>query len=376
MRFSRTLFGYLSLEILQYTGLGFVTLTTVLVSQNALRRLDDVVSVGATFSDFVVVMRCFVPMLTSYTLPMAFLFGVLFAVSRLSADSELLAMRASGLGVGMLLAPALALGMLVSALTATTMVELEHRAHRQLRTVIETVAARGGFLEPGEFRGFGNRTIYIESRDRSNQLRGVMIADRHDAERPYLIFAERGRFSYDEEQSEFRIDLEQGAIHLEGRDSQRSPYRRISFGSLSYVFDVHSLISGLTAAVRPRQMSSEELRDVIARGAAGEELADYDQRDPVAYELELQRRFAFPVAPILFALIGVPLGMRSSRSARVWGALLSLLVAFGYYFLLSFVQILAEDRWLSPAVALWIPNAVCALLAAVLIRSSNRAAAS
>ena len=123
-------------------------------------------------------------------------------------------------------------------------------------------------------------------------------------------------------------------------------------------------------------MSSEELRDVIARGAAGEELVGYDQRDPVAYELELQRRLAFPVAPILFALIGVPLGMRSSRSARVWGALLSLLVAFGYYFLLSFVQLLAEDRWLAPAVALWIPNAVCALLAAVLIRSSNRAAAS
>lgn len=375
MRLSRTLFGYLSLEILQYTALGFITLTTVLVSQNALRRLDDVVTVGATFSDFLVVMRCFIPMLTSYTLPMAFLFGVLFAVSRLSADSEVLAMRASGLGLGTLLGPALALGLFVSGLTAVTMIELEHRAHRRLRTVIETVAARGGFLEPGEFRGFGHRTIYVESRDRSNQLRGVMIADRHDVDRPYLIFAERGRFSFDEGESKFRIDLAAGAIHLEGSDPKSSPYRRISFDSLSYVFDVQTLISGLTAAVRPRQMSGEELREVIARSRAGEELAGYDQRDPIAYELELHRRFAFPVAPLLFALVGVPLGLRSSRSARVWGTLLSLVVAFGYYSLLSFAQLLAEDRWLAPAVALWIPNAACALLAVVLIRRANRAVA-
>jgi lipopolysaccharide export system permease protein len=372
MRLPRTLFGYVGLEILQYTALGFITLTIVLVSQNALRRLDDVVTVGATLPDFLVVMRCFIPMLTSYTLPMAFLFGVLFAVSRLSADSELLAMRASGLGVGTLLGPAVALGLLISGLTAATMIEFEHRAHRRLRTVIETVAARGGFLDPGEFRGFGRRTIYIESRDRSNGLRGVMISDRQDAERPYVIFAERGQFSFDEQKSVFRLELDEGTLHLEGRDPKRSPYRRISFDSLSYVFDVNSLISGLTAAVRPRQMSATELREVIARGAAGEELVDYDQRDPVAYELELHRRFAFPVAPVLFALIGVPLGLRSSRNARVWGTLLSLLLAFGYYSLLSFAQLLAEDRWLAPAVALWIPNGLCLLLAVVLIRRSNR----
>ena len=56
----------------------------------------------------------------------------------------------------------------------------------------------------------------------------------------------------------------------------------------------------------------------------------------------------------------------------MWGTLLSLVVAFGYYFLLSFAQLLAEDRWLAPVVALWLPNAVCALLAAVLIRRANR----
>ena len=85
------------------------------------------------------------------------------------------------------------------------------------------------------------------------------------------------------------------------------------------------------------------------------------------FQLELQRRLALPMAPMLFALVGVPLGLRRSRGARSWGALLCIAVVFGYYALLSLSQFLGGGGVLSPAIALWLPNAAFGALAAFLL---------
>jgi lipopolysaccharide export LptBFGC system permease protein LptF len=81
----------------------------------------------------------------------------------------------------------------------------------------------------------------------------------------------------------------------------------------------------------------------------------------------LYRRYAAPLAPLLFALVGAPLGMRRRRGARSWGVLLCALVAFGYYMLQSFCELLAEGAWLSPGIAAWVPNLAFLALAVGLL---------
>ena len=96
------------------------------------------------------------------------------------------------------------------------------------------------------------------------------------------------------------------------------------------------------------------------------------ERDPLEYELQIHQRFAMPVAPLLFTLVGVPLGIRQGRSARSTGALLCALVAFAYHALYVTGRYLALQHWVAPALALWVPNVAFAVLALVLLARARR----
>jgi len=381
MRTSRKLSLYIARQILQYCLLALLTLSVVLVSQNALRLLDELVVVGVTPRDLWAVLLCMVAMLAAYTLPLAFLFGVFFAVSRLRAEGEITAMQASGLGPSALLVPALAMGTLFSVATGSVMIGVEHRAHRQLRTIVETLAARGGLLEAGRFREIDGRVFYVRERDRENHLRGVMVSDSSNPDRPFVIFAEKGLVEFDEDLALFRIGLENGAIHISppargapgGNASASSGRaRQISFDHLDYALDVRKLMRSLELAKRPRQMSFEELDAVVARARAGGQLVSLDQKNPVEYELEIQRRFALPIAPLLFAALAVPLGLGRLGGTPTRGVLIGLVLAMGYYGLFSEFRLLARGGWIAPAIALWVPNLVFALLAILLSLRARR----
>ena len=98
MRIARTLSFYVMRETLLYCTLAFLVMTLVLLTQNLLRRLDDLFLVGMTVADVGSVVRLIVPVALSYSIPLAFLVGILLAVRRMSADGELLAMRSTGNG--------------------------------------------------------------------------------------------------------------------------------------------------------------------------------------------------------------------------------------------------------------------------------------
>lgn len=374
MRVSRLLSFYLVKEVLQYGALSFLALTLVLLTQNALRRFEDLVSVGATLSDGVSVLACLVPLLTAYTLPIAFLFGVIIAVSRMSSEGEILAMGASGLGIASLLLPTVGLALAISLLSGWVMVDVEHRAHRELRTLVETLAARGGMLEPGKIRGLAGRTLLVQERDRENNLRGIMISDQTSQDHGFVIFSERGSFAYDEAEYVFRLGLEDGSLHLDPDPDHPTRTRTIAFEALDYAFDVKHLIESLTAAVRPRQMSFEELREVVDHARSGGSLKNLHQKDPIEYELEIHRRYALPLAPVAFALVAVPLALGPLTRTRSRGALASLALGFAYYGLFSQARFLALDGWMASNLALWLPNAAFAALAVHLMWRVRRGA--
>jgi lipopolysaccharide export system permease protein len=371
MRVSRTLSLHLLTEVAQYTVLGFVAFATILVTQNLLRRLEDLVAVGFQARDVIAVLGALLPMLAAYALPVAFLFGVLLAVGRMSGDSEVTAMRACGMGIGALVTPILALGVGVAVGTAWLMIHTEPRARVNLRDVLTSAAARGAILEPGKFRVIGDRVVFVRDRDSENRLRGILIADRSDPTRPFLVFAERGEFVVSQGESQIRLHLEDGDVHVEPADVQQNRYQRIAFRSFDYAFDAAGIFSS-TRDPRPADMTMAQLRDVTDRAAAGDPLADLREKDPLDYALQYHRRLALPVAPLLFALVGVPLGLRRVRGARSWGALLCVAVVFLYYALLSLAQFLAASVSVPAWAALWLPNLAFLALAVPLLRRAQR----
>ena len=118
MRTARTLSLYVMRETLVYGALSFLAVTLVLLTQNLLVRLDELLLIGMNPGDLVRLAACLLPVALSYSIPLAFLVGILLATRRFGSDGELLGMRASGIGADGVLVPNLVLGLCATALLA------------------------------------------------------------------------------------------------------------------------------------------------------------------------------------------------------------------------------------------------------------------
>jgi lipopolysaccharide export system permease protein len=368
MRASGTLSRSIALEIAIYAGLGFASFVLILTVQEFAGRLKDLVEVGLTGSDTWAVIRSVLPVVSSLAVPVGFLFGILVTVGRMSADSELVAMRSCGLGIGSVVLPVFCMAVVISLLTGFLVVRVEPASRLALRGLLQQVASRGAILEPGRFQNVAGRVVYVRSRDR-DQLEQVMVADRTHPGRPFLIFAERGRFRFDPDQVAIHLELDNGDLHL--IEDDRDTHRRIFFRHFDYVIDASSIINTRQDA-RPRELSMAQLSERIAQADAGLLPNDVLKKDPVEYRIHYYRRLALPFAPMIFALLGVPLGMRRSRGVRSWGFLICAGLVSAYYLLFAFGQYLAESGDLPVVYALWLPNAVFAAAALPLLRRAQR----
>lgn len=372
MRASHTLSLYMARQTLLYASLAFFAITLVLISNNLLKRLDNLLMVGFTQADFLVVLRCFIPMVMPYAIPIAVLFGTLLAIRRMVSDAEILAMHSCGVGLHTLVVPAVILGTLVSGLAAYFMLVSEHEARRDLLDLFKGVIRRGSFVRSGEF-GFAEHTvIFTEQHYRNGDLKRIMISDQRNRKYPFTLFAERGHLSFDSELETINIRLQDGEIHLTPRAGEEDHYDRIFFETIDYALDVSSLLRSKSLPERPKQMTLDELRSVAADYRAGKKLRWVAQTDPTAYELEIHRRFALPLAPLIFSLAAVPLGLLFGQRSRAWALPLGFGFGFGYYAISIFLQFLAKQQMLMPVVSLWVPNLLFAGMAIyLLIRARN-----
>ena len=362
-RLPRTIVSYLIREILLYAAIGFALITVVLMSQNLLRHLEEVAGIGFEGRDLLRAIGALTILFMAYALPTAFLLGCLVAIRRMKSDSELLAMQACGIGIGTLLAVALGLGVIASSGTAFLVIEAEHFARGTMRSLVMNVAARGNILQPGRFRRVADRVLYVEDRQPGNQLRGIMIASESGEDTPpYVIFSDRGHFAFDREREMLQIRLDQGDIHLGAITPDDARSQRISFDRLDYEIDIRHLLAEGSVPSRPKQMSLAQLRDARERIQNGSDLSGLDEKNASWYAFEAHRRFALPVAPLLFAVLAVALGASPLPGARSWALAVGTAIAFGYYLCLSFGGQLAEDGLLAAGAAVWGTTALFAVV--------------
>lgn len=369
MRVPWTLSAYILRGVIQYTLIGLAAITVVLVTRNMMRMLDWLIGAGFLLSDLADVLRLLGTMLATYTLPISLLFGVLLAFGRMAGDVEIIAMRACGVGLRQIVLPVAILGALISLLTWKLALEIEPAARRAMVSTAATMLMRGAVVEPGKFTSIGERLLYVDERDPEGALRGVVISDDSNRGLPIMIFAESGDLLLDEQRGALTFRLERGNIHMRPPEDPDGLYQTISFARFDYEIDVTGFLTP-PSNPRAREMSMGELRDTISRIEAGN-LSELREDDPILYSLHFHRRLAGPLAPLLFCLVGVPIGMRRQRGARSWGALLCAGVAFAYYVMQSFCELLATKDWLPAGPAAWIPNLAFVALAIWLLRRAR-----
>jgi LPS export ABC transporter permease LptF len=376
MRIPLRLWRLVLRDVCAYAAIGLLAFGGVFVLQNLLRQLEDLIGLGVRPGDALALLAAVALFLSGYLLPLALLFGVLVALGQLAANNEVRAAGTLGISLAQLATPIFALALLGSWATAALLREQEPAARRRLVEVAAQIAGRGGLIQPGVLSALdrdGERLVLVDARDAVGRLSGVFVADRTDPEHPFIVTAREGEFALDAATRTAHLRLRDGEIQLEtaARDAARS--QRVTFRGLDYAFDV-SAVKLLSKKFRPREMSEPELRAAIARIDGG---AEPGPREPsrAHYEIQLQRRAAVPLAPLVFAGLAVPLGIGQARSGRSRGALICSGVAIAYYVALSAAEYVAKQGLVPAQVALWLPNAMFGALALWLLARARRAEA-
>ena len=344
----KTLYLYIFKELPPPFLLGVTTFTFALLMGRLLRLADMVVAKGVPLADVLRLVLYLLPSFLLVTIPMAFLLAILLAFGRLSGDSEITAMKASGISLYGLLPPVFCFAMLAylaGAFTTVYAVPWGNTSFKRLLVDVVESRASLGIKEKVFNDDFPGMVIYTDNYDQQgHNMTGILIQDERDPLAPSTIFARSGVIVTDPATKIIRLRLDNGSIH---RAQGNSGYRLVEFKNYDLSININQ--NARTANINELDMSLDELRSNLASGR-------FDAKIRRDMELEYHRRFALPFACIVFALVGMPLGIQNQRSGKAAGFSLSIGLLLIYYIVLSAGKALGEKELLTPFLAAWAPN--------------------
>lgn len=323
------------------------------------------------------------PFVVSYALPMGILTGVLLVLGRISADSEVTAMRANGISLLRVARPVLFLGLLGCATTLYVNFESMPWARveydRRLTEYVRADPAR--FIVPQTFiRDFPGYVVYVGDKQ------GAVLRDfwlwRLDKEGRALnmVHAESGRIDYDKEANNFIVILSRASVEDRKReapgDMREPPNIPTVEKTDPIVLSLDHILGRPTIRQKLQWMTYAELQSELGRRELRPINAAYEPKqkaqDVMQVRLVIQDKLTTAVAVLSFALIGVPLGVRVSRRETSAGLGIATLLALGYYFLTVMVGWLSRHPEYRPDLLYWIPNLIFLTLAVRLFRRLER----
>lgn len=386
---------YILLESLTYFSICLFAFTGVLLTIRMLRFASLIVNRGVEFQQIAMVFISIIPTFLQIAIPMSTLLGVMLAFARLSKDSEIIVIRASGIGIGQLIPAVLIFGLVAGMVSLTVALQLEPWGHRRLaQTLFEIARSRStAGLNEGVFNKLGSLTLYTEAIDnRNGDLRHVVVDDKRDPERRQIIFAQSGQIFSDEKNQTISFYLRDGVIH----EQLASRYITTRYDHNHLIMSADQVFDGDTGrrgkawqrmSLAEIRLSLEQLKGVLAENPEAtpdtpltvpdtireQPLSQADVfKEIVRFQIEGVRRFSMPFATLVMALIAMPLGIQPPRTQRTWGAGLSFSLGLGvficYYAMLSIGMAFAENQKLSPPIALWLPNLAVIIFAVYFIR--------
>lgn len=359
--------------------------TFVLMLGNAIRDLLGYVLAGQlALGTFLSLLALLIPFSVYYALPAGMLTGVLLTLGRLSADSEITAMRAAGISLFRLARPIILLGVLGLALglyvNFSAMPQARLQYQRLLADAVQLNPLR--FIVPRTFiRDFPGVVVYV------GEKQGAVLKDfwlwQLDADRrvKQVIRAETGRFDYDVENNILLLTLLRAQIESRNDDHPED----FSLAPLVGTFEKTEQIrlpldklfgrSGLQQKLKWMtydQLRAEEVRLAALTPTIPPEKMREHHRSEMKVQLILQEKLQNALAMLTFALIGIPLGIKVSRRETSANLGVAVALALGFYFMTVMVNWLDRHPEYRPDLLSFVPNLVFLALALWLFRRVER----
>ena len=383
---------YVVRELISPFLFGGALFTFFLVIDRIYQLTELVITKGVPFHLVIQLLVFMLPSFLAHTLPMALLVAVLLAGGRLAGDLEIIAFKAAGISTLRLFRPVLAAALVITAITASITLVINPIANqefqRQLFKIVQARAA-SGLAERVFNPTFGDVIIYVEDVSASQvALRGLLVSDERDPKISRIITATEGRLLTDEANRRITLRLINGAVSeadvlpaapalppatdpkvmrapLSGAASA-ARYRLTNFS----IYDMSlSVDSPLKSAPRVEKPEKDLALDALTERI--EELHT-DRYAQAPYVVEWHKRFAFPVAALVFALVAFPLAVRSHRGGRSIALVASLVILVAYYVVLTSLEGPALRLRFPIWLAIWAPNIVFTAGGAVLLAATTR----
>ena len=347
--------------------LGAALLTFFLIVDRIFQLTDLVVTKGVPLPMVLGLLVFMLPSFLAHTLPMALLVAVLLVLGRLAGDLEVVALKAAGVSPLRLFRPFLLAACLVALATGLLTLWLNPLANRtferQLVKIVQTRAA-SAIKERVFNTTFGQLVLYVDEVSPSQvALYRVLVSDERDPKLSRIITAREGRLFTDEENNRITLRLLDGAIN-ESDPKELERYRYATFGLYDLNLAVDAPFKGAPRVQKPEQNLT--LRRLLA---ASDDLRRKKQI-VAPYEVELHKRFALPLAAVVFILVGFPLAIRMERGGRAIALGGSLAIITAYYMVLITLEGFAQKGWMAPRAAIWAPTVLFGSIGLVLLRST------
>ncbi len=355
----RLLDKYIGREVASHAALGLAVFTFVFFVPQLVRLMDLIVRHSGGFATVLLIFLCSLTPVLAFTIPMAVLVGVLIGLGRLSADSEIVAIHASGISLRRLLVPIgwVALGCGFGTLILTFW--LSPAAVRTLRGLeVRVLASQAPFaVQPRVFdERFPHLILYVQDVEAAaTRWRGVFLAASGQNTTTDVTLADSAQVVVSPTDNQIELHLGNGSTH-EYDPQDPSHYNVTTFGQSDIPVAVASGVVG------PKNQALSD-----AERSVTELLADTGPHWREA-RVEFHRRIAFPAACLVFALLGVPIGVRPRRGGRAAGLILTLVLIGGYYFLFVTGAHMAQQGQIAPWLGIWAANIAAIFLGFLFLR--------
>lgn len=356
----RILDKYIFKEVFKTFVFGICAFSVVFIGSGTLFRIAQyIVEYGASVTSVMKIFVLSMPGVIIWTFPMSMLLASLLTIGRLSGNSEITAMKSCGISFYRIATPAVILGVMVSIFAIGFNEYVVPWANEAYGRVVEYEIK--GNLAPK------SQEHVIIKEIRQGKIEKLVYARQFVAEKNIMEGIAMQSF----EQGELKHV--ENAEYAEWRDNMWTMHNGMIYdvanGRNQHTMKFDTQVLPINESPRqivqsqkkPEEMTMKELSEQI-----GIMKSQYVNTNKL--EAELHQRVTVPMASLIFTLVGVPLGMQPNRNSSSMGFVMSIIIIFIYYSLMTMAGAIARGGLVSPMLAVWLPNIIGLLAGGYLMR--------
>ncbi|PYR90006.1 MAG: hypothetical protein DMF84_22490 [Acidobacteria bacterium] len=358
----KTLDRYVVREILPPLFLSLLIFTFILEIPPVMQQLEQLVAKGVPWGVAGRILLTLIPQALGLTIPMALLVGLLIGLGRMSNDREAVALLACGVSPYRLLRPVLGLALIAGIAHLYVMIWAIPDANQTFREITYDIVSKRveNDVQPQVFfEDFPGWVLYARDVPQGGGWTDVLVADTHKPEAPVLYLARHGRLILDRVQRTVDLVLEDGTQYANsagGRETQTYRFPK----ELIVALDPQTVFPRMELQRGVNELTIADLRKLVADKLR----AGFPAHTEI---IAIQQKFSFPFACLVFAVIGLALGLTVAREGKLAGFVVGIAVIFAYYVLMYLADSVAKGYYLSAKaegtlaiaqLARWVPNIV------------------